>query len=116
MLGRSYRWAGEPYCYRPITATRRATEAMADITITSTAEREFEVQVGDEATSHRVTVPETLIEELELPRDDLERVVRESFEFLLEREPPSSILSEFSLDEISRYFPEYREELPRRLS
>lgn len=56
------------------------------------------------------------MDELELPEDDPERVVRASFEFLLEREPASSILPEFSLDEISRYFPEYREELPKRLS
>jgi hypothetical protein len=42
-------------------------------------------------------------------------VVRESFEFLLEREPASSILARFSLTDISRYFPEYPEELARRL-
>jgi hypothetical protein len=44
-----------------------------------------------------------------------EAVVRESFAFLLEREPNTSILGEFSLDVISRYFPEYSQELPRRL-
>lgn len=47
--------------------------------------------------------------------EDLERIVRASFEFLLEREPASSILPEFSLDVIGRYFPEYEDELPRRL-
>ena len=47
--------------------------------------------------------------------EDLERVVRVSFEFLLEREPAASILPEFSLDVIGRYFPEYEDELPRRL-
>jgi len=91
---------------------------MADIGITPAGPGEFEVQVrdGDQETSHRVTVPESFMDELELPEDDPERVVRASFEFLLEREPASSILPEFSLDEISRYFPEYREELPKRLS
>ena len=90
---------------------------MADISITSAAPREFRVAVrdGEDETSHRVTVPESLIEKLGLPEDDLERVVRESFEFLLEREPQSSIMAEFSLDVISSYFPEYEEELPRRL-
>ena len=90
---------------------------MADITITSRAPREFEVRVrdGGREKSHRVTVPEDLIQELQLPEDDLERVVRTSFEFLLEREPASSILSEFSLDVIARYFPEYPRELARRL-
>jgi hypothetical protein len=42
--------------------------------------------------------------------------VRTSFEFLLERESVCSIMSEFSLDVISRYFPEYEDELPRRLA
>ncbi len=90
---------------------------MADVTITSTGPREFQVEVseGDEQTSHRVTVPESLIEELEFSEEDHERVVRESFDFLLEREPPSSIMSEFSLDVITRYFPEYPEEIRGRL-
>ncbi len=69
---------------------------MADITVTSIGPREFEVQVreGDLETGHRVTVPESLIDELRLPEGDLERVVRESFVFLLEREPASSIMPE----------------------
>lgn len=91
---------------------------MADISITPMGEREFGVQVreSDLETNHRVTVPESLIDDLQLPEDDLERVVRESFLFLLDREPASSILPEFSLDEISRYFPEYTDELTTRLS
>lgn len=88
---------------------------MANITVTSTGSREFEVTIDGSGTEHRVTVPESLIEELNLPEDDLEKVVRESFEFLLEREPASSIMSTFSLDVIPNYFPEYEEELPKRL-
>jgi hypothetical protein len=89
---------------------------MADIEITSSGVREFRVQVRDsgQVTTHQVTVPPQ-VEGVELP-DDLERVVRESFGFLLEREPASSILSQFSLGEISRYFPEYPDELARRLA
>ena len=91
---------------------------MSDISITPMGEREFGVQVreSDLETSHRVTVPESLIDDLQLSEDDLERVVRESFLFLLEREPASSILPEFSLNEISRYFPEYSDELTTRLA
>jgi hypothetical protein len=63
-----------------------------------------------------VTVPERLGEGLELRDDDLERVVRESFRFLLERERATSILTHFSLSDISRYFPEYPSELAHRLS
>ncbi|MDQ3570375.1 MAG: hypothetical protein M3396_07080 [Actinomycetota bacterium] len=91
---------------------------MTDVSITSMGSHEFGVQVreGQTETNHRVTVPESLIEDLQLGEDDLERVVRESFHFLLEREPASSILPEFSLNEISRYFPEYSEELTTRLA
>ena len=88
---------------------------MADIDVTSVGPREFEVTVGGSDTEHRVTVPEGLISDLGLPEYDLERVVRESFEFLLEREPATSIMPEFSLDVIPNYFPEYEDELPKRL-
>ena len=82
---------------------------MADISISPLAPREFRVQVreGDRETTHQVTVPERLGEGLELRDDDLERVVRESFRFLLERERARSILAQFSLSGICRYFPEY---------
>jgi hypothetical protein len=92
---------------------------MAEMTITSVGEREFEVELrdaGDQATNHRVTVPAEMIQEFGLPQDDLENVIRESFEFLLDREPASAIMAEFSLDVIERYFPEYREEMGRKFS
>lgn len=82
---------------------------MAQIAVTPLSEREFEVTI-DGASRHRVTVPARFGDA------DLARVVRASFEFLLEREPASSILGEFSLDVIGRYFPEYEAELPRRLA
>jgi hypothetical protein len=90
---------------------------MAEIDVTFVAPRKFEVQVrqDDLVTRHRVTIPQSLIDDLHLPEDDLERVVRQSFVFLLAREPASSIMSEFSLDVISRYFPEYKKELPKML-
>ena len=58
---------------------------MADIDITAMGPREFGVNVreGEAHTSHRVTVPQGLIDDLHLGEDDLERVVRESFHFLL---------------------------------
>jgi hypothetical protein len=42
-------------------------------------------------------------------------VVEESFRFLLEREPKESIMASFDLPVISRYFPEYQQEMERRL-
>jgi hypothetical protein len=91
---------------------------MREIVITALGVREFRVQVGEheQRTTHQVTVPERLGDDLELGDDDLERIVRESFDFLLAREPASSILTRFSLSDISRYFPDYPSELARRLA
>ncbi len=47
---------------------------------------------------------------------DIERLVRETFTFLLEREPRTSILARFDLPVVERYFPEYPDEIQRRLS
>lgn len=68
---------------------------------------------GDAVTSHRVAVSEDELAQLGLSGADPESVVRASFEFLLEREPATSILSDFSLDVIPRYFPEYATEMAR---
>jgi len=40
-----------------------------------------------------------------------EELVKKSFEFLLAREPKESILREFNLREIAKYFPEYESEI-----
>lgn len=47
-------------------------------------------------------------------RAAVEDLVSRSFAFLLEREPPSSILARFDLPTIERYFPEYDSEFRRR--
>ena len=91
---------------------------MSQINLSPMGPHQFGVQVteGDVTTSHQVTVPENLLDELGLFDTDEEAVVRESIAFLLEREPATSIMDEFSLDVIPRFFPEYSEELTRRLS
>jgi hypothetical protein len=88
------------------------------IRITPSGPHEFGVEVteGQETTSHRVIVPKALLDEWGLEDSEAEAVVRESFAFLMEREPASSILPEFSLAIIPRYYPEYRVELPGRLT
>lgn len=43
------------------------------------------------------------------------RVVERAFEFLLEREPATSILPKFDCSVIRRYFPEVDKELPKML-
>ena len=75
-----------------------------------------EVEEGHEVTGHKVRLPSAFLDDLLLTDVDQERIVRETFEFLLEREPHTAILPEFSLEDVSRYFPEFPEELQRRLS
>jgi hypothetical protein len=58
-------------------------------------------------TQHRVTV--TAEDLRRYGATDVADLVRRSFEFLLEREPNTSILREFRITEIERYFPEFRE-------
>jgi len=73
------------------------------------------VQQGSASTEHRVTVPAGMVDDLGLPGTDEAILVQESFAFLLEREPPTSILGRFELTVIGRYFPEYEREIRRRL-
>lgn len=90
---------------------------MGEIRITAAGPHEFvEVVAGEETTSHRVIVPPSMLAGWSMEDADEEEVVRESFAFLLEREPAGSILPEFSLAIISRYFPEYTREVPARLA
>lgn len=63
------------------------------------------VEQGHARTQHRVRVSETDLRRYGAP--DVVDLVRRSFEFLLEREPATSILGEFAIGEIERYFPEY---------
>ncbi len=70
---------------------------------------------GDDQTTHRVTVPSAFADGLVGEAGSREELVRLSFEFLLEREPKESILREFDITVIARYFPEYEDELRGRL-
>lgn len=62
-------------------------------------------------TEHRVTVTDEDLRRY--GATDVADLVRRSFEFLLAREPNTSILREFRITEIERYFPEYREQIRR---
>ena len=67
-------------------------------------------------TSHSVSVPDGLANSLGAGDVPAEELVRASFAFLLDREPATSILTKFSLEMISRYFPEYPSELRNYLA
>ena len=77
--------------------------------------------------TYRVTVTDggsESVHEVRAAQDDIaqlgggaaaETVIAESFRFLLEREPQESIMAEFELPVISRFFPEYPQEMRLRL-
>ncbi len=92
-------------------------DGVSEIILKKQDETTYEVELrdGDTSTSHRVTVPPRMVEELELGDVDTDVLVRESMEFLLERESPSSVLPEFALSDIQSYFSEYYDEIKSRL-
>lgn len=72
----------------------------------------FEASVkGSQTTSHRVTLSDDAYRDLTGGAISKERLIEKSFEFLLQREPNTSILREFRIEVIGTYFPEYRSEL-----
>lgn len=86
-----------------------------EVHVTPQVDGTFRVEVrGRVATAHTVTVPEGLAVQLGWGEAGEVELVRESFAFLLEREPATSILPTFSLDVIGRYFPEFPSEIRRR--
>jgi hypothetical protein len=86
---------------------------------TTGADQPYEFQVivkeGQGETRHRVTLKKADYERLSGDRAEPERLVTESFRFLLEHEPKESILRSFDLTVIGRYFPEYEREIVERL-
>ena len=88
----------------------------ADVSVVQEGPGRFQVEVQSAGvtTNHTVTVPQGLAEELGWSSEAEIELVRESFVFLLEREPPSSILRSFTLDVIGRYFSEYPSEIRKR--
>jgi hypothetical protein len=65
--------------------------------------------------SHEVRVRAADLRRLARSSADPTQLVERSFEFLLEREPPQSILRSFDLMEIARYFPDYEATITGRL-
>lgn len=87
---------------------------MTQITVTHQAGGTFHVQTPA-GTSHEVSVPAGVLASLGCGHVAPAELVRASFEFLLEREPATSILRKFSVDVISQYFPGYPAEIRARL-
>ncbi|HZU73841.1 MAG TPA: hypothetical protein VE990_13815 [Acidimicrobiales bacterium] len=86
---------------------------MASVQVSRQGDGTFRVDVGAEGTStrHVVSVAAGYQAELGWAGVRTEALIEASFGFLLQREPATSILTRFSLDQIERYFPEYRREM-----
>jgi len=78
------------------------------------------VDVDDGRTQgrHEVIVAADDAERLAVVRGqaDVERLVYETFDFLLDREPRSSILAWFDLTAVEGYFPGFEAEMAQRLA
>jgi hypothetical protein len=66
-------------------------------------------------THHRVRLTKVELDHLGQGKP-AEVLIEESFRFLLEREPNTSILASFNLLLIGQYFPEYEKEICDRLT
>jgi hypothetical protein len=81
---------------------------MADIKVVMQSETSFQVMVNAKSqTSHEVKVSPEYAQHLTHGRISTSQLVHASFEFLLAREPNTSILRSFDLSVIAKYFPEY---------
>jgi hypothetical protein len=79
---------------------------------------EFEVVVREPGgeSRHHVTMDRSTYERLTGGRHTAQHCLEAAFRFLLDREPRESIMGRFDVTVISRYFPEFEQELPRYLS
>lgn len=78
------------------------------ILVTAKDQNTFEVIVTNvSTTTHIVTVSDTIHDKLTDGKISKETLLEKSFEFLLEREPNTSILLQFEIEVISKYFSDY---------
>jgi len=78
---------------------------------------ECRVFVGtpEDGEEHLVTVSRGEMARLAPGEWEPTRLVEESFRFLLAREPRQSILRKFAISDIARYFPDFPDEITRRI-
>lgn len=89
---------------------------MTKIEVKNVGSEQFEVTVTESGGSSSHVVRVTEDDRARFGGEaDSERLLEESFRFLLEREPKEAILSRFDLPVIGRYFPEYPQEIKKRL-
>jgi len=79
-------------------------------------EGKYKVRVEQKTpTFHTVNADPEYVEKLTDGKVSTEELLHKCFEFLLEREPNTSILRSFDLPVINRYFPEFEETIIKRI-
>ena len=79
-----------------------------EVLINNLSKDKFEILVNNkQKTIHQVYLSDEVHIDFTNNKISKEELIKFSFEFLLEREPNTSILSSFELNIISKYFPEY---------
>lgn len=88
----------------------------SEIEVIKKDEHTFEVTVkGVTTTTHIVTLATDYYQKLTGGKVSQETLIEKSFDFLLERESNTSILSRFDLPLIGHYFPEYERTIVKSL-
>ena len=83
---------------------------MHNILVQEVSYDNFKVIVSQNSTTeHYVTASKVFLNQFTKYNISPENIVKHSFEFLLDREPNTSILRKFDITVISNYFPEYTE-------
>ena len=86
------------------------------ILIKELPDNKFEIIVKKQLiTKHIVLLTDEYHDSLTKKKISKKKLLEYSFQFLLDREPNTSILSSFELDIISKYFPEYENEIKKIL-
>jgi len=87
------------------------------VTVQKIDDTTFEVEVDARTrTTHRVNVHPQYYRKLTGGDATVEKLVEASFEFLLQRESNTMIMSRFDLPVIGQYFPEYEDVIAQMLS
>src|SRR5690349_14355547 len=102
---------------------------MSHVTVRHLGPHEYAVEVAESdahgrapaalSTHHRVRVDDQVLDDLGIvnaDREDEEALVKESIEFLLEREPATSIGDSIELSDLSSRYPDYLTDIPTRLA
>ena len=80
-------------------------------------DNKFEITVKKRIiTKHIVILTNEYHDSVTKKKISKKKLLEYSFQFLMKREPNTSILSFFELNIISKYFPEYEEEIKKVLS